>query len=226
MLIPAPLRCGGDGTGARSWPAPVQLLGRARVGVAGGNEDPVGVVGGEGEDADPGRGQRRQQRGEDAGQREVERSVDLEGGERLLVPDLVGTLRARADHRGLGRRSRSPRRVEEDSAQDPAHVGAGRTGEHRQRLGVSGRSVHGATPTCSGRGPRPGRARGSCTAPRRRRCPWPGCRPRRPRPAGRRRSSTVTWRCTALEPMHRLGLRPLALRRAGARTARRRTPSS
>ena len=40
-------------------------------------------------------GERRQQLGEDAGEREVERALDLEGGERpLAARDFFGTLRA------------------------------------------------------------------------------------------------------------------------------------
>ena len=70
---------GGDGV-PRSSPR----LGRV-VRLADRDQDPVGVEGGDGEDADLGLGERRQQRAEHAGEREVERALHRERGERLLA---------------------------------------------------------------------------------------------------------------------------------------------
>ena len=147
-----------------------------------------------------------EQRGQDAGQRRSRAALDGERGERPACWAFFGTLRAAQTT--LVSRAVA---VIENSDEDSAQAGTSAPGPSRTTASFSGncsrvrgssrarswRQSHRAEAGLLGQA----RGRGSCTARRLRRCPWRGCRRRRPRPAGRPASSSVTCRCTLLEPM-------------------------
>ena len=178
-------------------------------------------------------GERRQQPGEHAGQREVERALDRERGERSLLADLARHTPRAAHQRGLGRGGGHR------EARSPTTPSRGRRHRRPSRTTTSGSACwssvtrrvvgHGGRLTVR---PRPWSGRSSSARPSARFMHWTAA-PAVPlvrlstaptatiRPAA---SSTVTWRCTALEPRTAwvCGHCPRA---AGARRARRGRPS-